>query len=53
MGGLAYRPTNAAQNVFKDLSQQLGRRGTDFDKLMREVEAFNKTHAGRIAPITR
>jgi hypothetical protein len=25
----------------------------DFDKLIREVDAFNKTHAGKLAPITQ
>ena len=24
----------------------------DFDRLMREIEAFNRTHAAKIAPIT-
>jgi hypothetical protein len=51
-GGVGYRPTNASVNVFRDLSQQLETAGTDFNKLMQEVEAFNKTHAGRVAPIT-
>ena len=51
-GGVGYRPTTASQNVFRDLSQQLETAGTDFSKLMREIEAFNKAHAGEIAPIT-
>ena len=50
-GGVGYRPTNASQGVFRDLSQQLEMAGTDFSRLMREIEAFNRAHAGRIAPI--
>ena len=51
-GGVGYRPTAASQNVFRDLSQQLETAGTDFNKLMQDVEAFNKAHAGRVTPIS-
>ena len=51
-GGLAYRPTNAALSTFKDFQAQMVTAQADFDKLMREVEAFNKTHAGKLAAIT-
>jgi hypothetical protein len=51
-GGLAYRPTNAALSNFQDFQAQMATAQADFDKLMREVEAFNKTHAGRLPPIT-
>ena len=51
-GGLAYRPTNAALSNFKDFQGQMATAQADFDKLMKEVEAFNKTHAGKLTPIT-
>jgi hypothetical protein len=51
-GGTAYRPTAASQNVFRDLAQQLETAGTDFNKLMQEIEAFNKANAGRLPPIS-
>ncbi|HEX6322802.1 MAG TPA: hypothetical protein VFZ36_03680 [Vicinamibacterales bacterium] len=51
-GGVGYRPTAASQNVFRDLSQQLETAGTDFNRLLQDVQAFNKAHAGRVAPIT-
>ena len=52
MGGLAYRPTNAAQSTFKDFQALMATAQADFDKLMAEVAAFNKTHTGRLAAIT-
>ena len=42
----------AALNVFEDRLRDLTTARADFDKLMKEVEAFNKAHAGKIAPIT-
>ena len=51
-GGAGYRPTAASQSVFRDLSQQLETAGTDFNKLMQEVDAFNKAHAGKLPAIT-
>ena len=52
MGGVAYRPTNAALAVFRDREKELEIAGTDFNKLMQEIEAFNRAHAGKIAPIS-
>jgi hypothetical protein len=52
MGGLAYRPTNAAVSNFKDFQGLMATAQADFDKLMREVEAFNKANAGKIPAIT-
>jgi hypothetical protein len=51
-GGLAYRPTNAAQSQFLDHQKLFAAAQADFDKLMGEVEAFNKKYAGRMAAIT-
>ena len=52
MGGAAYRPTNAAVAVFKDRLVELEAARRDFDKLVKEVEAFNKLHAGQLTAIT-
>jgi hypothetical protein len=51
-GGLAYRPTNAAVANFQDFQKQMAAAQADFDKLMAEVAAFNKTHAGRLPAIS-
>jgi uncharacterized membrane-anchored protein YhcB (DUF1043 family) len=51
-GGAAYRPTNAAVAVYKDRLAELEAARKDFDRLLKEVEAFNKTHAGAVAAIT-
>jgi hypothetical protein len=51
-GGVGYRPTNAALNVFEDRLKDLTTAQADFDRLLKEVEAFNKAHAGKIATIT-
>jgi photosystem II stability/assembly factor-like uncharacterized protein len=51
-GGVAYRPTNAALSVYEDRLRELAAARTDFDALMKAVEAFNKTHAGKVAPIS-
>ena len=48
MGGLAYRPTNAAQATFKDFQALMVTAQADFDKLMAEVAGFNKTYAGKV-----
>jgi len=50
-GGAGYRPTNAAAAVFGDLKQQMETARRDFDRLVQDVEAFNKTHAGRLPAI--
>jgi uncharacterized membrane-anchored protein YhcB (DUF1043 family) len=52
MGGLAYRPTNAAQAQYQDHVKLMATAQSDFDKLMAEVAAFNKKYAGKIAAIT-
>jgi len=51
-GGVGYRPTNAALNVYEDRLKELGAARNDFDKLMQEVAAFNKANASRVAPIS-
>ena len=48
MGGVGYRPTNAAVSVFKDFQAQMTAAQKDFDQLMREVEAFNKAQGGKV-----
>jgi hypothetical protein len=52
MGGLAYRPTNAAVSNFADFQKQMAAAQVDFDKLMTEVAAFNKAHAGKLPAIS-
>jgi hypothetical protein len=52
MGGLAYRPTNAAQAQYQDHVKLMATAQADFDKLRAEVDAFNKKYAGKIAAIT-
>jgi hypothetical protein len=44
-GGAGYRPTNAAVAVYKDRLVELDAARKDFDRLLKEVEAFNKTHS--------
>ena len=51
-GGVGYRPTNASLSVYEDRLRELAVARTDFDQLLKAVEAFNKTNAGRIAPIS-
>jgi hypothetical protein len=51
MGGVAYRPTNAAASVYQEFLKQLGAGRADFDKLMRDVAAFNTANAGRLPAI--
>jgi photosystem II stability/assembly factor-like uncharacterized protein len=51
-GGVGYRPTNAAQAVFQDRLRDLEAARTDFNRLIQEVEGFNRTHSGRLAPIS-
>lgn len=52
MGGAGYGPTHAALGVYEDRLREMTTARSDFEKLMREVEAFNKTHAGKVAAIT-
>ena len=51
-GGVGYRPTDAALSVFGDLRQQMAAAEPDFARLMRDVEAFNRKHAGRLPAIS-
>jgi hypothetical protein len=51
-GGVAYGPTNASVEVFGEHMQALGVARTDFDRLMQEIAAFNRTHSGRLPAIT-
>jgi photosystem II stability/assembly factor-like uncharacterized protein len=43
-GGAGYRPTNAAVGVFKDLQAQMATAQKDFEKLLKDVQAFNQKH---------
>jgi hypothetical protein len=51
-GGLAYKPTDAALSVFQDRQREMEVAKRDFDRLLLEVEAFNRTHSGRLPAIT-
>jgi hypothetical protein len=51
-GGVGYRPTNAAAGVFRDRLRELEVARGDFDKLLQDVAAFNRTHAGRLPAIS-
>jgi hypothetical protein len=50
-GGAGYRPTNAALGVFQDRLRDLEAARVDYDRLLEEVEAFNRTHSGRLPAI--
>ena len=52
MGGNGYGPTAAAVEVFGDRKREIATAKIAFDKLMADVDAFNKAHAGKIATIT-
>lgn len=51
-GGSGYRPTNAAMSVFEDRLRDLEAARVAFDRLAQDVAAFNRTHAGRLPPIS-
>jgi hypothetical protein len=51
MGGAGYRPTNAAVGLLKEYQAQIAAAQKDFDQLMKDVEAFNKAHAGKVVAI--
>jgi hypothetical protein len=51
-GGVAYRPTDAAVGVFQDRLTEMEAARADFDRLLAEVEAFNRSHAGRLPAIS-
>ncbi|MEI6245558.1 MAG: hypothetical protein WCQ64_10995, partial [Acidobacteriota bacterium] len=52
MGGNGYGPTKAAVSVFEDRKKEIVTAKIEFDKLMAQVDAFNKANAGKLAPIT-
>ncbi|MEX1182771.1 MAG: hypothetical protein WEF86_06015 [Gemmatimonadota bacterium] len=52
MGGVGYRPTNAAVGVYQDRLREMEAAGVDFDQLMRDVEEFNRAHSGRLPAIS-
>jgi hypothetical protein len=52
MGGAGYRPTNAAVSVFKERLAELDVARKDFDRLMKDVEAFNAKHAGTLPALS-
>jgi hypothetical protein len=51
-GGAGYPPTNASLSVFEDRLRDLDVARVDFDRLLEEVEAFNRAHAGRLPAIS-
>ena len=52
MGGSGYRPTNAASGVYEEQLKAIQAGRSAFTTLMQEVDAFNRTHAGKLPPIT-
>jgi hypothetical protein len=52
MGGAGYQPTMAATGVIETLTGDLRTGKNAFAALAREVDAFNKAHAGRLPAIT-
>lgn len=52
MGGNGYGPTKASVAVFADRKSEMAEAKIDFDRLMRDVDAFNKANAGKLAAIT-
>jgi hypothetical protein len=51
-GGAAYAPSGGSRIAFKEQSDKLAAARVEFDKLMLEVEAFNKAHTGKLPPIS-
>jgi photosystem II stability/assembly factor-like uncharacterized protein len=52
MGGQGYPPTDAAKGVYEDRLREMVAARASFDALMKEVEAFNKAHAGRVTAVS-
>jgi len=52
MGGAGFRPTNAAVGQYRERVAELEVARKDFDRLLADVAAFNKTHSGKIAAIS-
>lgn len=51
-GGAAFRPTDAALQVYQDRLGELEAARVDFDRLIQEVEDFNRAHSDRLPAIT-
>ena len=51
MGGVGYRPTAGALSVFSDLRTEIDVAEKDFERLVADVDAFNKKYSGRLAAI--
>jgi hypothetical protein len=51
-GGVGYRPTAAALEVFDDRQKDLATGRAAFDRLMQDVIAFNKRYSGQLPPIS-
>ena len=49
MGGVGYRPTTAAEANLKEFRAQIATAEQDFNRLMKDVEAFNTAHRGHVA----
>jgi photosystem II stability/assembly factor-like uncharacterized protein len=47
-GGVGYRPTNAAVEVFKEYQAEMAAAEKDYEALLKEVDAFSKAHGLRI-----
>jgi hypothetical protein len=51
-GGAAYRPTNAAEQVYQDRLGELDAARIDFEQLLSEIYDFSREYAGRLPAIT-
>jgi hypothetical protein len=51
-GGAAFRPTNAAMEVYQDRLSALDAARIDFDRLIQDIDRFNRQHSGRLPAIT-
>ena len=51
-GGVAYKPTDASVSVFQDRLREIEIAKRDFEKLMVEIDAFNKANAKKLPPIS-
>jgi len=47
-GGVAYGPTSAQLNAYEDRLKEMEAARSAFNKLMAEVDAFNKANAGKL-----
>jgi hypothetical protein len=51
-GGAAFRPTNAALEVYQDRLRELDAARIDFERLLEEIDSFNREHSEVLPPIT-